>query len=181
MLQLGVSASAAASTVHAAAGLSSVPAQLVALLGCLIEHRPGLLLPDCASVIVALLRASIHSLSGPLPSAASRTTALAIARLLTRLPAAVRPAASSSSSSSEPLSAALPVLLHDYLFACRQCAAADGGLVWQSVLQPAVAALLRAMSEHDISATHLVLPSAERELFKPVIAQYKRELRYRGQ
>ena len=195
MLQLAMSASgvctaavgcaSAAATAAAAGGvLSSVPAHVCALLVCLLEHRASLLVPDCSTVIIALARASLNTLaSSSLPANAVQRTALALARLLTRLPAALPTATTgpaSHASASDQLSAALPALLHDYLHACKLSShAADRQ--WQSVLQPAVASLLQAMSEHDISATHLMLPAAERELFKPVIAHYKREVRYRGQ
>ena len=194
MLQLAMSASAAshaaaaAAIAHAAAvsavrALASLQSHVCALLLCLIEHRLSLLLPDCASIVVALTRASLHSLSDShLPHSATRSTALALARLLSRLPAAMPGGAVGGGAvSSNQLSAALPALLHDYLHACKQCTDVERGRVWQSVLQPAVASLLQAMSEHDITATHLLLPSAERELYKPLIAHYKRELRYRGQ
>ena len=189
MLQLSVSASSLSSAAGAAGGvLSSLPAHVCALLLHLVEHRLALLVPDCTSVIVALIRASIHTLnSSDLPSAATQRTALALARLLTRLPAAMRHSSGGSSTgsgglgSSDQLSAALPALLHDYLHACRLCSDVENGAVWQSVLQPAVASLLQVMSEHDITATHLMMPSAERELLKPIVAHYKRELRYRGQ
>ena len=199
MLQLAVSASAAshaaaaAASAHAAAvsavrALAPVQSHVCALLLCLVEHRLSLLLPDCASLVVALTRASLHSLSDShQPLSATRSTALALARLLSRLPAAMPGGALGSSGGvgvgvgGNQLSAALPALLHDYLHACKQCSDVERGRVWQSVLQPAVASLLHAMSEHDVTATHLLLPSAERELFRPIIAHYKRELRYRGQ
>ena len=194
MLQLAMSASAAShaaaaaatahtAAVHAACALASVQGHVCALLLCLVEHRLSLLLPDCASIVVALTRASLHSLSDShLPHSATRSTALALARLLSRLPAAMPGGAVGSGGvGANQLSAALPALLHDYLHACKQCADVERGRVWQSVLQPAVAALLQGMSEHDVTATHVLLPSAERELFRPIIAHYKRELRYRGQ
>lgn len=201
MLQLAMSASAAstsaaanhttttasaATNTSAAGGLSSVPAHVCALLVALIEHRLSLLVPDCTSVIVALTRAQIHSLnSSALPCASIQRTALALSRLLSRLPAALPQSTGGTSRSSknisDQLSAALPALLHDYLHVCTVSADVDEGRVWQSVMQPHIASLLQLMSEHDITATHLMLPNAERELFKPIIAQYKREIRYRGQ
>ena len=197
MLQLAISASSSSTTAAAAAAaalarsrdagvLPSVPAHVCSLLVALIEHRHSLLVPDCTSVILALIRQSTHSLNSPsLPSAAIQRTALALARLLSRLPAALLRSTSqhgsSHQSSSNQLPAALAALLHDYVHACCLSSDMDRGRVWQSVMKPAVASLLTHMSEHDITATHLMLPVAERELFKPIIAQYKREIRYRGQ
>ena len=201
MLQLAMSASAAFNNTATATDsasnaastttvLSSVPAHVCALLVCVLEHRVSLILPDCSSLVVALIRHAIHALNAPLlPRVAVQRTALALTRLLTRLPdigvnrTSHSPAGSGNSGRGSPLllSAVTPALLLDYLHACKQCVDADRGQAWQSIVQPAVAALLSLMSEHDLTATHLMLPSAERELFKPIIAHYKRELRYRGQ
>ena len=179
MMQIAMSASASftATAANTATVLSSVPAHVCALLVCLMENRAQMILPDSSSLLVALIRAVLQSLNAPaLPSVAVQRTALALTRLLSRLPGL-----DSDSGGRTPLSAALPAVLHDYLTACKQCVDVERGLVWQSAVQPAVAALLLVMSEHDVTATHLMLPSSERELFKPIIAHYKREIRYRGQ
>ena len=175
-----LSVSDASSLLHSALHVASARSpslatmlQLSRLLCALVERRWELLKGALSSVLAALRRVLNavpvvergHEGDGAVLAAE-------VSRVLVHL---------TSGPSAALLSHYLPYLLHDWWTLCRTASAHRALPQWQAAMQPALAACMQRLHDHDLSALFLALPPAEKELFKQHTAVFRRSWQYRGE
>ena len=147
------------------------------LLCALVDHRL-VLLRGCVAVLLGLVRRALQSLAAVEAKGAGQglRVAEAVSRVVVHLTA--------DSAFARLLSHYLPYLLRDVLHLSRIPPSSAAFAVlhrWEAALQPAVAACLALLHEHDLSALHLTLHPSEKERFRQLVHAYKKSWQWKGE